>query len=170
MLLFLVVPLISFGGDDYETVASRAAATFGIGEDEFTIEFTNDLRNSQGQSVAGLYLGIEVINDRKVHRIKVQRHFLRVITVGTIFHEMAHAAQFHHGLCPGEFNLEQHAEILAFHAMQQSGFWWYSLHMLSFHTFHLKPTQYIATAQMWSMTTGNWDFEANALNISFFNF
>jgi len=164
MLLFSIVPLVTLNTQSYHQIAVQAANAFGIQENEFVIEFKDDLRNKNGRQVQGLYIGNRIINDTRVHHIQVRKQHFRVLTISTIFHEFAHAAQFHHNLCTGDLNKEQHAELLAFTAMQQNGFWWESLHMLTLHTLNAKPVEYRIPSELWAMTFGN---NVNDISLNF---
>ena len=153
-LLFAIVPLISLSSKSYELVAADAARAFGIQEHEYVVEFLPRVTNAQGRSVQGLYTAIQNPDGTITHHIQIRVHHLRVMTIGTIFHEFAHAAQVKFNLSSPSFNIEQHAEIMSFSAMRNSGYWWYSLHLLTFHTFFAKPAEYRVPSYLWQIALG----------------
>ena len=149
-ILALVVPMISFG-KSLDAVAADAARMYGI--EAYTIEFKDKLTNSNGSRVNGLYLGFVMVEGQPVHQIRVQNSIFRPTVVATIFHEFAHAAQTQFNLDLGEYNKEQHAEILSFGVMWANGYWWDALHLLTLHTVGGKPADYRAAGELWNIAT-----------------
>ena len=155
-IVVLVTPFIGFG-KCYYAVAADAARMFGIYEHEYRITFYRGrLLNAAGESVSGTFtLTRDGAEDTRIFTIRVRRYISRPMTIATIFHEFAHAAQYKfnlicdRGYFNGRYNREQHAEVLAFNKMWQSGFWWNSIHMLTMHTFWGKPSEYRAPRTLW---------------------
>jgi len=152
-ICLITVPFLSFGKSlDY--VVADAATAFGITEDEYSVEFTNNLTDAHGNSVYGLYT-FERREGKIFHIIQIRNTFSRPIMVATIFHEFAHAAQTKYNLDFGDLTIEQHAEILSFSVMRDAGYVWDSLHLLPVHLF-AKPQEYRAASQIWNISfTGN---------------
>jgi len=148
--LLIVVPLISFG-TDYDKVVLDAARAFGIEADEYRIEFKNNIVSAGGETVQGRNIGYEK-DGKKTHIIEIKKQSLRVFTVKTIFHEFAHAAQYKYNLDFGNYNREQHAEMLAYKTMQKSGYWWDSLHMVAFHILGASPAEYRVPSELLKIT------------------
>ena len=151
----LTSPFLSFG-KSLDEVVIDAAHFFGIEEHEYEIEFISGrVLNAAGEEVSGTINEYECEEGSIVYKIRIQRSILRPLTIATIFHEFAHAAQLKYELLDkydmfGEYNREQHAELYAFNVMWQSGYWWNAVHMLILHTFGGKPSQYRAPATMWN--------------------
>jgi len=149
----ITVPFIGFG-KGFDNVAANAASAYGIEQKEYNIEFVNTLKDKQGNNVYGLYT-YERKNGQLFHTIQIRNTISRPMMVATIFHEFAHAAQTKYKLDIGELTVEQHAEILSFSVMRQSGYTWESIHLLPSHLI-AKPKEYRATSQLWNIAfTGN---------------
>jgi len=153
MICFILVPFIGFGGS-LNHVAVDAANSFGIQESEYSIEFTDHLTDKHNNNLYGLYT-YERRNGQIFHIIKIRNTVSRPVMVATIFHEFAHAAQIKYRLDIGDLNIEQHAEVLSFSVMRESGYKWDSMHLLPTHMF-AKPKDYRASGQLWNIAlTGN---------------
>jgi hypothetical protein len=148
-LLVVLVPFISFG-KSLDLVAADAAKLYGFSEEQYSISFSDDIRDRHGNRVLGMYRG----RVDGVHIIEVRNHWLRAIAVGTIFHEFAHAAQVEYNLDLGDMTIEQHAEALGFQTMWHGGYRWDSLHLLTLHTFGGKGEYYRATGEVWGVVGG----------------
>ena len=154
-----IAPLFSWG-KSYDDVIATAAQMFGIEEHEFEINLTRGrVVNAAGENVSGTFrLCVRVTEYNRVYGvyvINVRQTFSRPMTIQTIFHEFAHAAQHKFRLCFGGLHREQHAELLAFNKMWHGGFWWDALHMLGVHGLRLKPSDYLVPRQiMRTMLTG----------------
>jgi len=158
--IFVISPFISFGACNY-TVASDAARMFGIEEHEFRITFySGTLLNTRGEAVSGTFQK-QSTSTGPMFNIRVRNYLSRPMTIATIFHEFAHAAQYKYNmLCENRlynntYNHEQHAELLAFDKLWRSHYRWNALHMPIMHTFGGKPGFYRAPTSMWrSIFTG----------------
>jgi len=149
----ITVPFIGFGKSN-DLVVVDAAAAYGIEQDEYSIQFVNSLKDKQGNSAYGLYT-YERKDGQVFHKIQIRNTISRPMMVATIFHEFAHAAQVKYKLDIGELTVEQHAEVLSFSVMRQSGYTWESIHLLPSHLI-AKPKEYRATSQLWNIAfTGN---------------
>jgi len=160
--ILLVSPFMNFG-KCLDQAVNDAARMFGIAGHEFNVTFySGRLLNARGQSVSGTITferEIDTENERinTVFNIRIRRYLSTPMTIATIFHEFAHAAQYRFnlvcretGYCPRGYNREQHAELMAFQKMWRSDtYWWNALHMLTMHTFWGKPTEYRAPGSMW---------------------
>ena len=149
---FLVAPFFSWGAS-YDTIVADAALLFGIDEDEYELTFyTGTLLNAADEEVSGTFSTIARNVDgetKTIFIIRVRKYTFRPLTISTIFHEFAHAAQYKYDLLDdsdkhGEFSREQHAELLAFDTLWRSDHWWNSVHMLYMHMFWGKPADYRA--------------------------
>ena len=154
----LIAPFVSWGKTSAE-IYLEVAAKFAIDPDMVDISFNNGrvLNASTGEMVGGTSQTVWVMNEHgefviDSFIIQVQESIIRPMTVSTIFHEVAHAAQDKHGLwdSSSQYSREQHAELLAFNLMWRSGYWWNAIHMLFMHSFKAKPSEYIVTDQLWS--------------------
>lgn len=152
-ILFLLVPFVSFG-KDLNAVAADAAALYGFDHDQYVITFDNEVKNSKGENISGVYQGYATVESKKVHYIRVQKHLFRPITIATIFHEFAHAAQYQYELDMGTLSREQHAEILSFTTMWQGGYKWNAIHLLNIHLVG-KPKEYRIPELIWNTAFGN---------------
>jgi len=154
-VVFIVAPFISFGKSYYD-VAADAARMFGIYEHEYRVTFYRGrMVNAAGQEVSGTFNLALDGEANLIFNIRVRRGLSRPMTIATIFHEFAHAAQYKFNLVDENgyqngYNREQHAELMAFNMMWQSGYWWNSIHMLTMHTFWAKPSSYRAPSSMWN--------------------
>ena len=155
----IAAPLVSFG-KNYNAVCADAAAYFGIDPDEYEIHFTKGkVINASNEEVNGTFnvtfeIDEETEQETLVYVIRVQKSFSRPFTIGVIFHEFAHAYQhkYRDKIDFNGFTREQHAEMLAFDTLWQSGYWWNSVHMLMLHTWHAKPADYLVPKQIWTAT------------------
>ena len=150
LILAFIVPFFSFG-KSYDQVCLDAARMYGINEGDYEIHFSfGKVLNASGESVNGTF---NVSLDGEAHGvyvIQVQKsEFSRSMTVATIFHEFAHAAQHKYNLDLYGNTVEQDAELLAFNTMWRSGYWWDAVHMLWMHSFHFKPSNYLAAKKLW---------------------
>ena len=146
----MAVPFVSFG-KNYDAVCADAAAYFGIDADEYEVHLEKGrVLNAAGEEVNGTF-NVELDGQANgVYIIRAQKSFSRPWTIATIFHEFAHAAQHKYNLDLGTRTREQHAELLAFNTLWRSGYWWNATHMLFIHTLHLKPSDYLAPAALWT--------------------
>lgn len=147
-LISITVPFISFGKSMNQVVADAAKA-YGIEEHEYTIDFSNNLKNKQGSKAYGTYI-FTFRGDQVHHLIDIRKTFLRPIMVASIFHEFAHAAQTKYSLDLDELSIEQHAEVLSFSVMRETGYKWDSLHLLPTHMF-AKTKEYNVSSQLWNI-------------------
>jgi hypothetical protein len=154
----VAVPFISFGKPIAE-VCKDAAVLYGIKADEYQIEFTKKVVNANGEEVSGTFTVAS--GEKQIYTIRIQKSVSRAVTVATIFHEFAHAAQHKYGLWneKNDYTHEQHAELLAFNTMWHSGYWWNAVHMLYMHTAHAKPADYLAPEQIWKLAVTGQSFK-----------
>jgi len=154
--LVMLIPFFGFG-KSLEAVAADAARLFGISPDEYTLTIERGrVVTAAGESVNGMIWSTMDARGNFHFDITIRRSISRPFTIATIFHEFAHAAQSKFNLCYGEFTSEQHAELLAFHMMMRSNYWWNGLHMLMTHSFRTKPSDYLVAGTLWNMAfTGN---------------
>lgn len=145
-----IVPFISFG-KDYDAVCADAARMYGIKPEEYEVHFSNGkVLNASGVGVAGTF-NVALDDDAHgIYVIQVEKAAMsRPMTIATIFHEFAHAAQHKYNLSYDGITVEQDAELLAFNTMWRSGYWWNAVHMLWMHTFHFKPGNYLVPGKLW---------------------
>jgi hypothetical protein len=160
MTAVFLAPFISIGNEsknNYDKVVRDAAAHFGI--ENYRMNFLKgNFLNAGNNVVQGSIMQEFDDNLGRTHVITVHTNLSRPMVIATIFHEFAHAAQieFAYTMNFGDFHIEQHAEVLAFHAMWTSKYWWHAVHMLSMHSFAMKPNDYRAPKTLWSIAmTGN---------------
>jgi hypothetical protein len=143
----------------FDVVVADAARLFGLEEDEFEIVFVDDLRTRDGMQVHGMHTSVRVGEDKHIHRIQIRNHPIRVIMTATIFHEFAHAAQIKYDMDFGDYNVEQHAEILSFQTMWNGGYRWDALHLLPLHALGGKNEFYNVRSELFQVVrTGNFVF------------
>jgi hypothetical protein len=150
-ILALFVPFVSFGGPTNEEVVAAAIEIYDLDADKYEISFQDKITNKQGEHVQGLYR-VSAENDKE--KIIIKNSISRPMMIATIFHEFAHAAQRAHNLNMGKLNIEQHAEALSFQKMWNSGYRYYSLHLITLHVLGGKPEEYRAPAQLLQISCG----------------
>ena len=150
MMVLFIAPFISFG-KSLDKVCADAARMYGIGEGEYEVHFSSGrVLNAIGQGVSGTFNVKQSDESLDFYSIQVEKDSLsRSMTVATIFHEFAHAAQRKYKLDLEGNTVEQDAELLAFNTMWRSGYWWEAVHMLWVHTFHFKPSEYLVPGKLW---------------------
>ena len=157
MTVVFLAPFINFGGahkNNFEQVVRDAAAHFGIEEHEYEIQFLSGRFLSAGTNAVQGNIRMDFSEElTRKYVITIHTSLSRPMVISTIFHEFAHAAQdkFRYSMYFGNYNKEQHAEILAFHAMWNSRYWWDALHMLTMHTFPMKPSEYRIPRTLWKI-------------------
>jgi hypothetical protein len=155
IVIIVGAPFFSFGKKSYESICADAAKYYGIDEGEYIIHITKGKISFAAELISGTYNLEYDENDRRVYVINIEKSVSRPMTIETIFHEFAHAAQNKYNMDYGNYNREQHAELMAFNAMWRSNYWYNALHMLEMHSFHLKPKEYLCAAPLWkSIATG----------------
>lgn len=150
---FLIVPFIDFDKTPYSNVIADAARVYGLNETDYIVEFKDDLRDRNGNQVYGLYLGYGYNGSNRVHKIQIRNVKVRPMMVATIFHEFAHAAQFHYSLDREGYTIEQHAEILSFTMMWENDYRWDALHLMPTHLLG-KSQEYRAIPEIFSVAFG----------------
>ena len=109
VVVFLILPLVSFNALSYDEICAKAASVYGIGSDEYVVEFKNVIETQQGNKYSGLYSGYKTVKGVRVHDIQIKNSFFKSTVIATIFHEFAHAAQTKYDLDFGDHTKEQHA-------------------------------------------------------------
>jgi len=151
-ILFMAgAPFIGFG-KSYDKIIADAARAFGINEGEYEVHFTKTVVNAKGEEVSGTFNVVLDGQANGIYTLHIQKSYSRTFTVGVIYHEFAHAAQHKYYLSPGNYSKEQHAELLAFNALWHSKNWWNAVHMISLHTWHAKPKDYLVPREIWKTT------------------
>jgi len=163
LLAIVLSPFISWGKCDHDVIAD-VARMYGFEPHEYEVVMVSGkVLNASGDEVTGKWEH----EDDGVHIITIQKSIFRPITVQTIFHEFAHAAQLKYNLyepVKDKYQYEQHAELIAFNVMWQTGYWWNAVHSLFMHAFSLKPKEYLATREIWTTAftgTKSVDFRPN---------
>jgi len=145
----IIAPFFTYSKKSYESICKDAAAYYGIEEGEYILHISKGKIAFAAEMVQGT-MTTEEEEERKVYVINIETTPSRPMTIETIFHEFAHAAQTKYALDLKGYNREQHAELLAFSAMWRTKYWYNAVHMFTMHTAKLKPAEYLCGKQIWN--------------------
>jgi hypothetical protein len=140
-----ITPFINLKAVNYESICKDAAKIYSIEEDEYVLTFKKGKISFAKELVSGTL----DIDEEEMYEIVIETNYSRPMTIATIFHEFAHAAQDKYNLDLRGYNIEQHAEILAFQTMWRSKYWYNALHVLEMHSFKLMPRDYLCPTPIW---------------------